>query len=107
MSSHCLGDDRPPVTALGDVSRVSQASDQLRPGSRDVIWVPTRRRGLLREAVAGQGRQYQVERVLGGPAVRGRVGERADDLEHLDHRAGPAVGDDQRQRVLVLRADVL
>ena len=28
------------------------------------------------------------------------------DLEHLDHRAGPAVRDDQRQRVLVLRLHV-
>ena len=34
-------------------------------------------------------------------AVRGRVRERADDLEQLDHRAGPAVGHDQRQRVLM------
>ena len=40
------------------------------------------------------------------PAVHGRVGERADDPEQLDHRAGPAVGDDQRQRVLVPRPDV-
>ena len=42
-----------------------------------------------------------MERVLGAAAVRGRVRERADGLEQLDHRAGPAVGDDQRQRVLV------
>ena len=36
----------------------------------------------------------------------GGVGERLDDLELLDERARPAVGDDDRQRVLVLRADV-
>jgi hypothetical protein len=36
----------------------------------------------------------------------GGVGERADYLEQLDHGAGPAVGDDQRQRVLVLGAGV-
>src|SRR5262245_46821092 len=36
----------------------------------------------------------------------GRVHERVDDLELLDDRAGPAVRDDQRPRVLVLRADV-
>jgi hypothetical protein len=35
-----------------------------------------------------------------------RVGERADDVEHLDDRPGPAVRDDQRQRVLVRRLDV-
>jgi hypothetical protein len=47
-----------------------------------------------------------VEGVLGGAAVRGRVGQRADGLEQLDDRAGPAVGHDQRQRVLVRRLDV-
>jgi hypothetical protein len=36
----------------------------------------------------------------------GRIDERVDDLELLDDRAGPAVRDDERQRVLVLRADV-
>ena len=36
----------------------------------------------------------------------GRVGERPDGVEHLDHRARPAVGHDQRQRVLVRRADL-
>src|SRR5262249_30895308 len=35
--------------------------------------------------------------------VRGWVGERADDPEQLDDRAGPAVRDDQWQRVLVPR----
>ena len=39
-------------------------------------------------------------------AVRRGIGERLDDLQLLDDRAGPAVRDDQRQRVLVLRADV-
>jgi hypothetical protein len=50
-----------------------------------------------------------VEGILGAPAMGGRVGERADRLEQLDHRARPAVGHDQRQRVLVigLRVDEL
>ena len=34
------------------------------------------------------------------------VGERADGVEHLDDRARPAVGHDQRQRVRVLGPDV-
>ena len=38
--------------------------------------------------------------------MRGRVGQRADDLEQLNHRAGPAVRDDQRQRVRVRRPHV-
>jgi hypothetical protein len=38
--------------------------------------------------------------------MRGRVGEQVDDLHLLDHRAGPSVADDERQRVLVLGANV-
>ena len=34
------------------------------------------------------------------------ITQRLDDLELLDRRAGPAVRDDQRERVLVLRANV-
>ena len=54
----------------------------------------------------GQRRDDEVERVGGARAVGGGVGERADDLQLLDDRSGPAVGDDHRQGVLVLRAHV-
>ena len=47
-----------------------------------------------------------MEGVLGAAAVSGRVGQRADGLQQLDDRAGPAVRHDQRQRVLVPRPDV-
>jgi hypothetical protein len=36
----------------------------------------------------------------------GGIGQRVDDRQQLDDRTGPSVGDDHRQRVLVLRADV-
>ena len=66
---------------------------------------PVRRR-LLRVPVAGHRRDDDVERVLGIAAVGRRVGQRADDVEHLDDRARPAVRDDQRQRVRVRRPDM-
>jgi hypothetical protein len=47
-----------------------------------------------------------VERVGGSPAVRRRVGQWPDDFEKLDDRAWPAVRDDERQGIGVLRADV-
>ena len=47
-----------------------------------------------------------MERVGGVAAVGGRIGERPDHLEELDDRPGPAVRDDERQRVGVRRADV-
>ena len=47
-----------------------------------------------------------MEGVRRARAVRGGIGERADELQLLDDRARPAVADDQRERVLVLGADV-
>jgi hypothetical protein len=39
------------------------------------------------------------------PPVGGRIGQRLDDLQLLEHRARPAVRDDYRQGVRVARAD--
>ena len=103
LAAHRVGDGGAHVAALGDVAGVAEAVHQLRPRLRDAAGVPAELGRLAREAVAGHGRQHEVERVLGASAVRGRVGERADGLEQLDDRAGPAVRHDQRQRVLVLR----
>ena len=64
------------------------------------------RRRLARESVAGQRRNHDVKRVLGLSTVSGRIGERADDFHLFDDRAGPSVGDDERQRILFLRRDV-
>src|SRR5271168_1766983 len=47
-----------------------------------------------------------MERVRRAPLVGRGIGERLDDLQLLDDRAGPPVRDDQRQRVLALRANV-
>jgi hypothetical protein len=47
-----------------------------------------------------------MERVRSVAAVRRGVGQSIDDLELLDDRARPAVIDDERQRVLVLRPNV-
>ena len=68
--------------------------------------IPARRRRLAGEAVARQRRDHDMERVRCGSAMRGRIGQRLDDLHLLDDRAGPAMRDDHRQRVVVLRADV-
>jgi hypothetical protein len=51
------------------------------------------------EAVTGDRGRDDVEGVGGIAAVGLGIGERADDLEELGDRAGPAVGEDQRERV--------
>ena len=58
------------------------------------------------EPVARQRRDHEIERVLRACAVCRRVGERLDDLQLLDDRAGPPVRDDERQGVLMLGADM-
>jgi hypothetical protein len=40
--------------------------------------------------------------VILAAAVGGRVVDRADHVQHLSNRAGPALRGDQRQRVVVL-----
>ena len=47
-----------------------------------------------------------MEGILGAAAVRGRVRQGADGVDQLHDGAGPAVGHDQRQRVLVRRLHV-
>ncbi len=106
LAAHQVRDEGTHVAALGDVAGVAEAVHQLRPRACGAAGVPADLGRLAREAVAGQRRQHEVERVLGASAVRGRVGQRADGLQQLDHRAGPAVRHDQRQRVLMLRAHV-
>jgi hypothetical protein len=56
------------------------------------------------EAVARQGRNHDVERVRRAAAMRGGIGERLDDLQLLDDRARPAVRDDERQCIVMLRS---
>jgi hypothetical protein len=56
--------------------------------------------------VTRQRGDHHIERVGLAAAVRGRVGERPDELQLLDDRAGPAVGDDDREGVGMLGADV-
>ena len=62
--------------------------------------------GLSGEAVARQGWDHDIESVLGAASVRGRVRERTDDLELLNDGSGPAVRDDDRERIRMTRTDV-
>src|SRR5215216_7079466 len=89
-------DHRPRVVADRAEALVAQATHELDPGLCDPDVVPTALGGRPREAVAGERRDHQVE----------VNGERLDRPEVLDDRAGPAVREDERQRVLVRRADV-
>ena len=101
-----LGDGIAPVAALRDVAVVAEALHQLGPRPRDADRVPAGLGRLAREPVARQRRDHEMEGVRRVGAVCRGIGERLDDLELLDRRARPPVRDDERQRVLVLGADV-
>ena len=102
LDRHQLGDGIAPVTTLSDIFRVPEALHEHGPGLGDARRVPTRLRRLAREAVARERRDDDVEGVLGASAVCGWVGQRLDDLQLLDDRTRPTVGDDDRQCVFVL-----
>src|SRR5439155_10101109 len=106
LARHGAGDRRAPVPALRNVTGVPQALHELRPGSRDVVGVPSGAGRLAGEAVARQGWNNHVERVVGAGSVRGWVRERSDDLELLDDGSGPTMRDDHRKRILVTGTDV-
>jgi hypothetical protein len=72
LAAHRVGDGGAHVAALGDVAGVAETAHQLRAGAGDPADVPADLGRLGGEAVAGQGRQHEVECILGLSAVRGR-----------------------------------
>jgi hypothetical protein len=106
LDAHGLGHRGAPVAALGHELKVAQATHQHDPGARDPHRVPAGGGRPGREPVTGQGGDHHMERVRLAAAVGGRIGEGPDDLQLLDDRAGPAVGDDQREGVGMWGADV-
>ena len=77
---HLLRDGIAPVAALRDELRVAEALHQHDPGPRDADRIPAELGRLAGKAVARQRRDHDVERVRCIAAVRGRVGQRLDDL---------------------------
>ena len=101
-----LGDERAPIAALRHILRVAKALHQHGPGARDALGVPAGRGRLARKPVARHRRNHEVEGVRCARAMRRWIGQRIDDLQLLDDRAGPPVRDDERQRILMFRTNV-
>ena len=99
---HLVRDERTPIAALRDETVVSEALHENGPSARHPRRVPTGRSRLARKSVAGARWDHDVEGVGWAAAVGRGVGQRIDDLQLLDGRAGPAVGYDEGQRIFVL-----
>jgi hypothetical protein len=91
LARHRGRDRGAPVAPLRDVARMSQALHQHRPRACDAVGAPAGGGGLARKPVARQRRNHHVECVRRAAAVPSGIGERLDDLQLLDDRAGPAV----------------
>ena len=100
------GDDGTPVAALRHVAFVAQTSHQMAPFTAYLFDSPTGLAWFVRKTEAGEGRTDHVESILRAAAVRRWIGQWFDDLGEFEHRTGPAVGDDQGQRVGFRRAHV-
>jgi hypothetical protein len=93
------GDHRPGVVARGAVALIAQAAHQRGPGGGGAPRAPAPVLQRGRERESRKRGNDQVERDRGNSAVRPWVGQRADQVQELEDRARPAVGQDQRDRV--------
>ena len=69
-AAHRVSDLRAHVAALRDVSALTEALHELVPGPSDPDGAPPDFGRLVGEPVAGDGRQYEMERVLRASTVR-------------------------------------
>jgi hypothetical protein len=104
--AEAAGHDRAPVAALRDITVVAELGHQIGDGVGDAVDVEARLGRRPGEAVAGHRGDDDVEGVGRVAAVGGGIGERAEDVEEFDEGAGPAVGQEERGRVGIRRADV-
>src|SRR5204863_7460485 len=75
-------------------------------GFRRARTVPSPLVGRSGKPVARKRGTNNMKRIPRIAAVRGWVGERPDQLHELDDRPRPAVGDDERKRIGLRRADM-
>ncbi len=104
--TEATADARSNVPTMGAVARVSQLSHQFREGRCGPPELPPGLPYRSGKPEAGQRRDNQIEGVLGIAPVGPWITERADQVSELDYRGRVAVGDQQRQRVWLGRADV-
>ena len=106
LARHLAGDGSAPVSALRHEVRVAEPLHELGPYLRDVLGAPTRARWFSRKTVARDRRNDYVERVLGTSTMRRGIGQRTDDFQEFEDRAGPAVRQEKRHGVGLLGSHV-
>ena len=99
-------DLRADVAALGAVRAVAEPAHQLGERPRDPTMGPAGIAGRAGEPEAWDRRDHEVKSLPRVAALKSQVDERLDDVQELGDLPGPAVRDDQWQRVGLSRTDV-
>src|SRR4051812_46063596 len=96
-------DDRSPGAALHTIPGVAKPRHQGRFDRRHPRRVEAPLARLVRESKSRQRRRHDIERVVGTAAVSNGIGQWSDHFRELDNRPRPAVRDEERQRIALLR----
>ena len=101
------GEQGAPIAAVGGVAPVAKSLGHQRiECGGDAGQAPSRLPGLPAEAEAGQVGDDEIERIGGVPPVVARPRQWPGDLREFDHRSGPPVQEQERQRIRSRPADV-
>ena len=106
LAGHRIGDAGAHVAPLGNIARVAETAHELGPALAVRARSQPTSSGSPEKPYPGREGSTRSNASSASPPCAVGSFERADGLEQLDDRAGPAVGHDQRQRVLVSRLDV-
>jgi hypothetical protein len=101
LLAQCGRNGRTPVSTLRYPAFVAESFHQNSPGVRCARRIPAVRR-LVRETKARLRRYDHMEGIFGAATVGGRVYQRVDQRQKLEHRTWPAVRKENGQSVRIL-----
>ncbi len=89
-------DEGAPVAALRHEALVAEARHQRGKVVGDLLDAEARLAGAEGQPVSGKRGRHHREGILRPAAEAGRIGQARDQVEELEHRAGPAVTEEKR-----------
>ena len=106
VQRHKGGNPGPEISALSTVALVTQATHEAMPQTGDMLIVHAHLSGPIGKPVTRHRGDDYIEGIFCAPTMSRGIGQWIDDLHLLNDRPGPSVGDDERQRILMFRANV-
>ena len=100
------GDHGAPIAALREPGIVAKRRHQFVPGLGNLLDRPAGHFGFAGKSIARQRGDHEMISIVGRPAMRKRVGKRPDHIHEFEHRARPAMGQQERASAGFFRADM-